>query len=287
MNTTTSAPAVHFRFRIRRRRTSGAIAVPLAVLGGLVLVAVLGTWITPHDPNAVSLSDYLGPPSSAHWLGTDQAGRDVLSRLISGARISLLGPLGVVVGSTVLGVAVGVLAAWRGGWVDAVLSRIVELVFAFPGVLLAILVVAVIGPGLIASVVALAVAYTPYMARLTRSFALTERERPYIRALEMQGISSLKVILRHLVPNIAPLVLAQSSLCFGYAMIDLAGLSFLGFGVQAPQADWGSMISEGQSALIQGYPISAVAPGVCIVIAVVCFSLLGEGIADRVRRAEQ
>lgn len=283
----TSAPAIHFRFRVRGRSTRGTTVVPLCVLGALVVIAVLGTWFTPHDPDAVSLSDYLGAPSPAHWLGTDQAGRDVLSRLISGARISLLGPLGVVVGSTVLGVTVGVVSAWRGGWVDTVLSRIVELVFAFPGVLLAILVVAVIGPGLVASVFALAVAYTPYMARLTRAFALAERERPYIRALEMQGFSSLKVIVRHLIPNIAPLVLAQSSLCFGYAMIDLAGLSFLGFGVQAPQADWGSMISEGQSALIQGYPISAIAPGVCIVIAVVCFSLLGEGIADRVRKAEQ
>ncbi|MFI6283402.1 ABC transporter permease [Streptomyces sp. NPDC051018] len=266
---------------------SRTTTVSIAVLALFVLVAVFAPWLAPQDPNAVSLADSLQGTSADHLLGTDQSGRDVLSRLIHGARTSLLGPLGVVTGATLLGVTIGVIAAWRGGWVDTVLSRVVELIFAFPGVLLAILLVAVLSAGLKATVLALAIAYTPYMARMTRSAALGERHRPYIRALEIQGFSAASIIVRHLLPNIAPLVLAQASLCFGYAMIDLAGLSFLGFGVQPPQADWGAMISEGQVALLQGAPLSALAPGVLIVIAVVAFSLIGESVADRIRRADR
>lgn len=267
-----------------RHRGDGLTAAAVVALGILVLVAIFAPLLAPYDPNQVSLVDALQPPSLAHPLGTDEAGRDVLSRIIWGARISLLGPLGVVIGSTVVGVTVGVLSAWRGGWVDGTLSRIVEILFAFPGVLLAILIVAVFGPGLGATVFALAIAYIPYMARTTRSVALAERETPYVKALELQGMSAWRITALHLVPNIAPFVLAQATLCFGYAMIDLAGLSFLGFGVQPPEADWGAMVAAGQSALIQGSPAPALAPGVVIVIAVVSFSLLGEGIAERVRR---
>ncbi|MGW4201759.1 ABC transporter permease [Streptomyces sp. NPDC004726] len=283
----TESALVRRRGFFRRFGGSRTMTLSIGVLALFVLVAVFAPWLAPHDPNAVSLADALQGTSADHLLGTDQSGRDVLSRLIYGARTSLLGPLGVVVGATVLGVTIGVIAAWRGGWVDTVLSRVIELIFAFPGVLLAILLVAVLSAGLNATVLALAIAYTPYMARMTRSAALSERHRPYIRALEIQGFGSGSIIVRHLLPNIAPMVLAQASLCFGYAMIDLAGLSFLGFGVQPPQADWGAMISEGQVALLQGAPLSALAPGVLIVIAVVGFSLIGEGVADRIRRADR
>ncbi|MCM2386803.1 ABC transporter permease [Streptomyces sp. CWNU-1] len=271
----------------RRFGGNKAMTLSIGVLTLFVLVALFAPWLAPHDPNAVSLANSLQGTSADHLLGTDQSGRDVLSRLIYGARSSLLGPLGVVVGATLLGVTIGVVAAWRGGWVDTALSRAIELIFAFPGVLLAILLVSVLSAGLKATVLALAIAYTPYMARMTRSAALSERHRPYIRALEIQGFPAVSIIVRHLLPNIAPLVLAQASLCFGYAMIDLAGLSFLGFGVQPPQADWGAMISEGQVALLQGAPLSALAPGVLIVCAVVGFSLIGEGVADRIRRADR
>jgi len=268
---------------IRTRGNALTIAA-LVILAVLVVTAVFAPWIAPYDPNQVSLADALQQPSPAHLFGTDDAGRDVLSRVIWGARISLLGPLGVVLGSTVVGVLVGVVSAWRGGWTDGVLSRIVEILFAFPGVLLAILIVAVLGAGLTSTVLALAIAYIPYMARTTRSVALAERDTAYVHALEVQGMSSWRIGLRHLLPNIAPFVLAQATLCFGYAMIDLAGLSFLGFGVQPPDADWGAMVSAGQSALIQGVAAPALAPGAVIVLAVVSFSLLGEGIAERVQR---
>ena len=254
------------------------------MLGLLVLVAVLAPLIAPYDPYAVSLMNSLEGPSAAHLLGTDEAGRDVLSRLIYAAQISLLGPLGVVIGATILGVLVGLLAAWNGGVVDGILSRVIEILFAFPGVLLAILVVAIVGPGLGSTVSALAVAYIPYMARVTRSVAIAERGSPYIQALEMQGMRAAQILTKHLLPNITPFVIAQATLLFGYAMIDLAALSFLGFGVQPPEADWGSMAAEGQSALIQGMPLPALAPGLLIVLSVVSFSLLGEGLSERIVR---
>lgn len=281
-----TGPLTRRSFMAIRYRGSALTVVAVAALGLSVLVAIFAPLIAPYDPNQVSLIDALQPPSMAHLLGTDEAGRDVLSRIIWGARISLLGPLGVVAGSTVVGVLIGVLSAWCGGWVDAVLSRIVEILFAFPGVLLAILIVSVFGPGLGSTVLALAIAYVPYMARTTRSVALAERQMPYVTALELQGMSGWRVATLHLLPNIAPFVLAQTSLCFGYAMIDLAGLSFLGFGAQPPDADWGAMVAAGQSAMIQGSPAPALAPGIVIVIAVVSFSLLGESIAERVRRTK-
>ncbi|WP_251364223.1 MULTISPECIES: ABC transporter permease [unclassified Leucobacter] len=256
-------------------------------LGLLVLMAIFAPLIAPHDPNEVSLINALLPPSGEFPLGTDDAGRDVLSRTIYAARISLLGPLAVVIGSTLLGVTIGIVSAWRGGVVDGLLSRVVEILFAFPAVLLAILVVAIAGPGLNSIVIALAIAYIPYMARVTRSVALTERGTAYIQALETQGMRAWQIVIRHLLPNIMPFVIAQATLLFGYAMIDLAALSFLGFGVQPPQADWGAMAAAGQSALIQGLPLPALAPSALIVVAVVSFSLIGEGIAERIVKSEK
>ena len=153
--------------------------------------------------------------------------------------------------------------------------------------LLAILAVAIFGPGLNSIVIALAIAYIPYMARVTRSVAIAERGSLYIQALETQGMPAWQILVRHLLPNITPFVIAQATLCFGYAMIDLAGLSFLGFGVQPPEADWGAMSAQGQAALIQGVALPALAPGAMIVLAVVSFSLLGEGLAERITRREQ
>jgi peptide/nickel transport system permease protein len=266
---------------------TGMLGVAVVVLVALVLAAVLAPLIAPHDPNEVSLGDSLAPVGSAHLLGADDSGRDTLSRLIYGARTSLLGPLCVVVLSTLLGGAAGVLAAWRGGWIDAVLSRALELVFAFPGLLVAILVVAIVGPGLTAPVLAMAIAYTPYIARVTRSVALGEQARPYIAAYRVLGFSGWAICLRHLLPNIAPMVLAQATLNFGYALMDLAALSYLGLGVQPPTADWGTMVNEGQDSLLEGVTLPAVAPGLAIVVAVVAFNVLGEGVADRVARRDR
>lgn len=175
-------------------------------------------------------------------------------------------------------------AAWRGGWLDSVLSRSTELVFAFPGMLLAIIVISVYGEGLLAPVIALAVAYLPYVSRLTRSLVLAERMRPYVSAYQVQGHSPLAICLRHILPNIAPVVLAQATINFGYALMDLAGLSFLGLGVPPLTPDWGRMVFDGQTAIQHGYPLSAVLPCVLIVLTVVAFNVVGERWADRVAR---
>ncbi|GAA2271795.1 ABC transporter permease subunit [Nonomuraea roseoviolacea subsp. roseoviolacea] len=263
------------------------VTAALAVLTVLTVAAVLAPLIAPHDPDAVDLSATLSGSTPDHLLGADQSGRDVLSRLIFGARTGLLGPLVVVLVSTVLGTLIGVSAAWHGGAVDAVLSRAMELVFSFPALLLAIILVAVLGPGPTAPVIAMSVAYAPYVGRLARSVALREKGRPYIQAYQVQGWSGWMICVGHLLPNIAPLVLAQSAINFGYALMDLAALSFLGLGVQPPAADWGAMINDGSQALLQGAMLPALAPGAAIVITVVAFSTVGESIADRVARRER
>ncbi|MFE7529667.1 ABC transporter permease [Kitasatospora sp. NPDC057542] len=256
----------------------------LGIVALVVLAALVAPWIAPSDPNGVDLGNALAGPSADHLLGVDAAGRDTLSRLLLGARTSLLGPLGVVAFSTVAGVLVGLVAGWRGGWLDSVLSRSTELVFAFPGMLLAILIVSVYGEGLLAPVLALAVAYLPYVSRLTRSLVLAERMRPYVSAYRVQGHSAAQICLRHVLPNIAPIVLAQSTINFGYALMDLAGLSFLGLGVPALTPDWGRMVFDGQTAIQHGYPLSAILPCVLIVLTVVAFNVVGERWADRVAR---
>lgn len=272
---------------LRRLGQGPMFTASVAVLAVLILVAVLAPVLSPSDPEVLDLSSPLAGTTGEHLLGTDQSGRDILSRLLHGARTGLLGPLLVVGVSTLLGTLLGVVAAWRGGWADSVLSRSMDMAFAIPGLLLAILLVSVVGSGMTAPVIAMSVAYTPYVGRLVRGIARQEKARPYIESYRVQGFSGWNVCLRHLLPNIAPTVFAQSAMNFGYALIDLAALSFLGFGVQPPTADWGAMINEGQSAVQQGAMLPALAPSACIVLAVVAFGIVGEGLADRIARRER
>ncbi|WP_327358260.1 ABC transporter permease [Streptomyces sp. NBC_01304] len=254
----------------------------LGIAALVVAVALAAPWLAPLDPNSVDFGAALSGPGADHLLGGDISGRDTLSRLIHGARTSLLGPLGVVAFSTLLGLVIGVAAAWRGGWLDTALSRSSELLLAFPGLLLAMLFVALYGQGLFAPVVALSLAYTPFVSRLARSLALAERERPYLAAYRVQGFAGPWICVRHLVPNILPVVLAQSTVNFGYALLDLAALSFLGLGVPPLTPDWGAMVNEGQSAILEGRPLCAVLPCAAIVLTVVAFNVVGERLADRV-----
>ena len=271
--------------RIRSTRPS-LYLLCLGFVALLVVLAIFAPWLAPHDPNAVDLGSALAGPSASHPLGVDSSGRDTLSRLLIGSRTSLLGPLGVVLFSTLAGVAVGAVSGWYGGWLDSLLSRSSELIFAFPGLLLAILVVSIYGDGLIGPVIGLGVAYLPYVSRLTRSLVLAERERPYVAAYQVQGHSGPQILARHVIPNIGPVILAQSTINFGYALIDLAGLSFLGLGVPALTPDWGQMVFDGETAIQQGYPLSAILPCAAIVLTVVAFNVVGEHWADRVAKRE-
>ncbi|MGW2288704.1 ABC transporter permease [Streptomyces phaeochromogenes] len=267
--------------RLPLRGVSLSIKVLAAMAALLVALALLAPVLATHQPDAVDMTAASRDPSAAHWLGTDALGRDLYSRLLYGARISLLGPALVIAGATVGGVALALLCAWRGGRLDRIVGRINDILFAFPGLLLAVLAVAVLGPGLTAPVVALAIAYLPYMARIVRGVAVRERRLPYIAALEAAGMSAWRINLRHLLPNLAPFVVAQATAAFGSALIDLAGVSFLGLGVQPPTADWGLMVSEGQSSLLAGAPGQSLMAGCLIVLTVVVFNLLGDTMIAR------
>jgi peptide/nickel transport system permease protein len=271
--------------RTRRRLAGNAIVygVCWTIVAAAVFLAVFGPLIRPHDPNFSQLEfQFVGPfKASGYLLGFDSQGRDLLSRLMVGARTSMLGPFLVVVMSMSLGTLVSITAAWRGGWIDSLLGTVMDILFAFPGILLAVLAAAVFGAGLAAPTIALAIAYTPYIARVLRSAAIRERARDYISAAEVQGLSSLTICVRHLIPNLAELVVSQATLVFAWAMVDLAAISFLGLGVQAPTADWGVMVSTGETGVLQGYPLESLSAGICIVLVVVAVNLLGERIAAR------
>ncbi|MDH6577779.1 ABC transporter permease [Kitasatospora sp. MAP5-34] len=272
--------------RLRRLGGGPLVRMSTVVLALFVLVSVLAPWLAPQDPTFGELGDSFAGIGAGHWLGTDGGGHDTFSALIEGTRTSLVGPLAVVLASTVTGVAVGLFTAWRGGWVDTVVGRVLDILFAFPALLLAILAVALFGKGLGAPVLAMAVAYMPYTARLVRSLTAQEKVRPYIAAYQVQGHSEVFVALRRLLPNITPTVLAQSTVNFGYALLDLAALSFLGLGVQPPTPDWGAMINQGQAAVLQGQPMSAIVPAVAVVLVVVAFNVVGEHLGDRLAGRE-
>jgi peptide/nickel transport system permease protein len=265
----------------RQRRISPLLITSAAVIVGATFVAIAGPLLAPHNPDLPNLSEYFVGPTPDHLLGFDGQGRDVFSRLLVGARTSMIGPLAVTLICMTLGSLLAVTAAWRGGTYDAVISSGLDIVFAFPGILLAVLAAAVFGAGLLAPVLALSVAYTPYVARVLRGAALRERAQQYVAALEVQGASSIAICLRHLIPNMLHLIVAQATTLFGYAMVDLAAISYLGLGIQPPAADWGVMVSENQQGIIQGYPIPSLAAGLCIVVVVVAFNILGERLYER------
>ncbi len=260
------------------RRPLVRVAVGLLVL--FALLAIIGPAIAPQNPNTVNIAAAFAGPSWSHPLGTDALGRDLLSRLIVGARSSLLGPLVIVVLSATAGTVLGVFAAWAGGGWDALLSRMMDILFAFPGLLLALLAVALFGPGLEAPIVALSISYVPYVFRLVRGPALRERALPYVQVSYLQGVSALAIMGRHVLPNIRRQVLVQASLSFGYATVDLAALSFLGLGVQPPQANWGAMISTGEPSVLRGYPEEAIFASVCIVLTVTAVNVIGAWLSD-------
>jgi peptide/nickel transport system permease protein len=259
----------------------GHIALLFVVL--FALLALFGPSLAPHDPNAVDLSRAYWAPDASHPLGFDHQGRDILSRLLVGARSSFLGPLAIVFAASGLGLLLAIIGAWRRGWLDAGLAGVLDASLAFPGLLLAVMAVAVFGAGLTAVIVALGIAYTPYMARLVRSAAIGELGKDYIDTLKVQGFSAAAICWRHLLPNIFPIVFAQAALTLAWATLDIAGLSYLGLGIQPPDADWGVMVADGQTGVLAGYPMQSLVAGACLVVAICSFSLLGERL---LRRAE-
>lgn len=264
------------------RRPLGPLGLAsLVVIGALGLLAVLAPMLPLADPADVDLANTYMPPAPDHPLGTDSNGRDILARLVWGSRTALLGPLIVTIVATALGVGLAVLAAWRRGFVDSVISRSFDVTFAFPGVLLALVVAAVAGAGFGAAVAALSVAYIPYIGRVTRGAALQQLRLPYVSALVVQGQSPVAICARHLLPNLATIIVAQATVAFGYALVDLAALSYLGLGVDQASPDWGLLVASGQPDILSGYPQQSLYAGMLIVSAVAALYVVGERITDR------
>ncbi|WP_342767200.1 ABC transporter permease [Branchiibius hedensis] len=238
--------------------------------GFLLLVttmAIFAQLLAPHDPEATDLMSIYQGPSAQHWLGTDGTGRDIASRLMFGARTALAGPALIIALSLVASVPLALVAAWRGGKTSFLISRLFDILFAIPGILLAILAVAMFGTGLTAAVCALAIAYLPYTGRVVLAAAHRERFLPYVRALEVQGHPASRITIRHILRNLSPLIAGQATVAFAYALIDLASLSFLGLAVQPPTPDWGVMVSD-RDALLQGHPMGVISAAVMIVLTV-------------------
>jgi peptide/nickel transport system permease protein len=257
------------------------IRVGLIIVLIAVGAALLGPALSPHDPAAQELSRRLEGPSSSHPFGLDELGRDILARILAGARISLLVGLAVVSISSVAGMALGSIAGYFGGRVDDVISRVIDVLMAFPGILLAIALVAVLGPSLTNVVIALSVIGWVGYARLVRGQALRAREFDFVQAARALGAGSPRIVLRHVLPTAFPSVVVQATLGMAGAIIAEAALSFLGLGVQPPTPSWGTMLDAGRSHLFDA-PHLTIFPGLAIATLVLGFNFLGDGLRDRV-----
>ena len=262
--------------RFRRNKVAVASGV---VVTGFVVMAVFAPWLAPFGPLQQDLVNNYAGPSLEHPLGTDELGRDTLSRLLYGSRVSL----GIAVSSVIIGVFVGavlgLVAAYSGGVVDSVIMRVMDVMLALPGILLGIAIVVVLGNGVINTVIAVAVFSVPTFARLVRGSALAVLQLDYIMASRGLGASGVRIVLAHVVPNSLTPLIVQSTLQLGVAILIASGLSFLGLGVQPPNPEWGAMLSKGRE-LVRSTPVAAFAPGMAITVLVLSFSLLGDGLRD-------
>lgn len=268
----------------KRWRTPALLRSPLTVAGIVivtifVLAALLAPIIAPYDPIKQNLSLRLKAPTAQHLLGTDQLGRDVLSRLLWGARVSLTLALVVVISSSIFGTTVGLFSGYLGGTVDDGLMRLTDIFFAFPSLILAMAIAGALGPSLTTAMIAIAVVSWPVYTRLVRGQVLALRKREFVEAAESVGASGTRIIRKHLLPNSISPLLVQASFDMGGAILIAAGLSFIGFGAQPPLAEWGVMISEGRK-YVSTHPWLPLFPGLAILVTVAAFNLIGDGLRD-------
>ena len=252
---------------------SGAILIVIAV------VALTANWIAPYGINDVNVPDALQGPSGAHWFGTDELGRDVFSRVLVATQASLRVAVISVTFAVVVGVTVGVVSGYRGGWLDTIFMRVVDVMFAFPVLLLALAVVAILGPGLTTTILAIGIVYTPIFARVARASTLSVRVEPYVSVSRSMGTGHLYILGRHIVPNVAGPLVVQTSVSLAFAILSEAALSFLGLGIQPPQPSLGRMIFDSQGFVTMAWWM-AVFPGAAIFVTVLAFNLLGDGLRD-------
>ncbi len=273
------APDTRLRRVLRQLARQPGTLLAAAVVLAFVLVAVFAPLIAPFDPLRSNFLAVRRPPSDLHWLGTDEVGRDVLSRVIHGTRISLMAGVIPVLVAVGLSVPIGLIAGYRGGWVDAVLMRITDAMLAIPFLIVAIALAAFLGPDMINAMLAIGLASLPVFIRLARGAALAVRAEDYVEAARAVGASPMRIALRHMLPNMAPPLLVQASIMAATAIIAEASLSFLGLGQQPPAPSWGSMLNAAQRHMVAA-PWMAIAPGLVIFVLVIALNVLGDGLRD-------
>jgi peptide/nickel transport system permease protein len=253
--------------------------VSAVLLAAVAVIAVAAQWIAPYGVNDVDVPSALRGPSAQHWFGTDELGRDVLSRVLVAVQASMQVAVASVAFAVVVGVTVGVVAGYRGGWVDTVFMRVVDVMFAFPVLLLALAIVAILGPGITTTMLAIGVVYTPIFARVARASTLSVRVEPYVAVSRTMGTGHGYILARHVLPNIAGPLIVQTSLSLAFAILSEAALSFLGLGIQPPEPSLGRMIFDSQGFVTLAWWM-AVFPGAAIFVIVLAFNLFGDGLRD-------
>ena len=276
LDATEESPAARAWRRLRRRKSA---MLGLVVITLLVLAAIFAPWIATHDPIKQSWTALRKAPSAIAWFGTDESGRDIFSRVIYGTRASLMAGVVSISIALGLGIPIGLLAGYRGGWIDAVISRITDAMLAIPFLILAIALAAFLGPSLTNAMIAIGITATPIFVRLTRGQVLAVKVEDYVEAARAVGNPAVRIAARHILPNILPALLVQATLSIAAAIIAEASLSFLGLGQQPPAPSWGSMLNTAQRFLTNA-PWMAIYPGLAIFLTVLSFNLLGDGLRD-------
>ena len=266
---------ISFR-RMRKNRTAIAGIIILFIFA---IIAIFAPLIAPYDPFNQNFIRAFRPPSMENFLGTDEFGRDVFSRIIYGARISLqIGFVSVFI-SLILGVSLGLIAGYYGSWLDMLIMRVMDLMLSFPYILLALVIMSILGPGIFNAMIAIGIVYVPQYARIVRSSVLSVKKKEYVMAAQALGASDLRIILKHVFLNSMAPIIIQTTLSIGRAIINAAGLSFLGLGAQPPTPEWGAMLSNGQD-FLRNAPWIATFPGIAIALLVLGFNLVGDGFRD-------
>lgn len=267
----------HTRYILGENRVT-AFAFGLLVI--IVFAAVFGPYVVPHDPLASNTVQALKPPSATNWFGTDQLGRDIFSRVVVATRLDLFIAVASVALVFAMGGLAGIASGYFGGWTDRIVGRIADTIMAFPLFVLAMGIVAALGNTVQNIIIATAIVNFPLYARVARAEANVRREAGFVQAARLSGNSEMRILLVHILPNIMPIMIVQMSLTMGYAILNAAGLSFIGLGVRPPTPEWGIMVAEGASFMVSGEWWIALFPGLALMIAVFCFNLLGDGLRD-------
>jgi peptide/nickel transport system permease protein len=264
----------------RRSTLSPALALVLGLIGVLLALALFGPLLTPYDPVSTNPPVAMQAPSVAHWFGTDQLGRDIFSRTLAAAQVDLVMATSAVVLSLIIGSLLGALAGWYGAWIDGVVTRVLDTIMAFPLFVLAVGIAAALGNSVHSVVIATVVVNLPFYARQVRTEVNRRRTAGYVEAGQLAGLSTPRILVGHIMPNLVPALAVQSSLNMGWAILNAAGLSFIGLGIRPPQPEWGIMVADGAAYIYSGEWWTFVFPGGALMLAVLAFTLLGDTLRD-------